>query len=1281
MAQRSAVRQAKESMLQLLYGSRYRSPDILTAKTKRLARRAYVKPSIAPRVARVVRQMPAKKRERMIAPPIQQTKPSFLTRYLGTPEGRRLTGVGYGLARTPVPALGQTLFPSFKKTLEQRVPEKIRGGAPAAITEMAGTLPYYYGAAQAVGGIPIVGKALSAIGRKGRIGQLASKYLAGYVVGDPIIGAMKSGLRGAKEEITYPFKQAPSMIAGGLKLALKGRGVKEKLTGLGVTGLGALGLMPFMAGDVKFGDIPIPKDLEPLAKEARKFKSVEEFIEGVHQRIAKGIYDSAPGGKGIKGSLKEWLSHPNVKNKISDIEIRMNKSKFYRWEDFYNLATQKPKVKIKAVEPQKVKLLKPKAPEVPPKVAPETDLLGRLTAKTREEIQPELIGKGKLSIAEQTRLTQRKLSEAEAGIAAKYHPEGDPLAETPFATEISRKTPTPLEAAIEKTHIVPGDEIEMPADLQEKIKAEVMGEVTQDMDALFEPHKESVNRFIKTLRIAGHKKSKLTGELFEEHIPAKGILASSDEVASDLGLTENEFMQVLKKKVKIGGDVRIKPKAVVKIRMKVKKAIKELTVRQRRISVAPGQAPLPEAGMVTLKQKAQAHILAQEKALSKGQYARLARIFTNKPSMMKMTEQEAGNFINALKGIVSGRGGKPPKLPRQTALLPSEYGPKLAQLKEVGAVEQFAEPGSVFNKIGLKKEFYDPLDSALDTIIGNITKKTNFVKKLQKQVGSGEDTSTRIFRWLDNTISPEDLKAMPAKEISVAKEIKDMLGEYLVRVNENQIKKGLDPIEGVENYITHLISDSARNFVRENGYLPAEFMSISKYAIPKEKFVPYLLHRKGGLPIKENVWEALDAYVSAMERKFALDDALPQAKAWLPFMPGTANEYARWYLDSEILKRPHSFDIWVDRSLKEITDLFGKKKVKFPADIVRGIEEMEIEIPRVQLKSQAATRTISGLKQWNYFSYIGANMRTMLVNFTQPMTALVAMEGTPLQRGTKLLKGYQKMVFDIIKPSQWRQLKEAGILTEIEKIYEGTGRSGQITNLVRDLTMWNMKLSEFANRVSLFYAEGGDLNKMNSEASKMGKELADLINFKYGVGYRPRVAANPIGSLYYQYASFSLKQIDLLHQLYQRKGKAALMGYALLAIPVGTALSMVGINPIDVLFKGVIPGAVEGAWEALAGIATNDYERAKKGAFKMAVPPMFQRGIRGFVPMGSQIGKGLQGIEAIEKGGVYKKGKLKYPIKGTSEEIRALWLGPHSTKAAKEYRKSAKPKVKVKGVR
>lgn len=67
------------------------------------------------------------------------------------------------------------------------------------------------------------------------------------------------------------------------------------------------------------------------------------------------------------------------------------------------------------------------------------------------------------------------------------------------------------------------------------------------------PYQQAFSKMRNFLRLAGEKKSKETGELFREHIPQSVFGQSSDELASSMGVSENELMSKLTEGLNIGG--------------------------------------------------------------------------------------------------------------------------------------------------------------------------------------------------------------------------------------------------------------------------------------------------------------------------------------------------------------------------------------------------------------------------------------------------------------------------------------------------------------------------------------------------------------------------------------------------------------------------------------------------------------------------------------------------------------------------------------------------------
>lgn len=180
--------------------------------------------------------------------------------------------------------------------------------------------------------------------------------------------AAKLGLQTAK----WPWlarKAVPGMgaemissaIASPIRAKLRGEPLKESykqeltagLTGRAVFGGAGMMLPAVMSGiKIKAPDIKLPKELEPLVQEARKYKSAEEFVGGLKNKFAKELIKQ----EGLTGeiSVAEMARSPNVKPKMDEFYLSLNKANIPTVADFYTQATKgvKPKAKIpKELEP------------------------------------------------------------------------------------------------------------------------------------------------------------------------------------------------------------------------------------------------------------------------------------------------------------------------------------------------------------------------------------------------------------------------------------------------------------------------------------------------------------------------------------------------------------------------------------------------------------------------------------------------------------------------------------------------------------------------------------------------------------------------------------------------------------------------------------------------------------------------------------------------------------------------------------------------------------------
>jgi hypothetical protein len=370
----------------------------------------------------------------------------------------------------------------------------------------------------------------------------------------------------------------------------------------------------------------------------------------------------------------------------------------------------------------------------------------------------------------------------------------------------------------------------------------------------------------------------------------------------------------------------------------------------------------------------------------------------------------------------------------------------------------------------------------------------------------------------------------------------------------------------------------------------------------------------------------------------AFDVILPRVQSYLKFLPPEARKYATWFI-KHTMGKPSELDRLFHNTLQSFFDkTLGFKSVSVPIENIDGITKIDMEIPRVIVPTRFLSNFVSIVKKYNYFSFIGANLRTGIINLTQPIRAMAEFPGLNIFNDIKnMAYGYYNVLTKIFSKKQWEILREKGVLTQTEQMI---ANEFGIDGLLGDLTMWNMKISEFFNRVSTTYAGSKsfqDLLKKRGveitmeEAFQLGKELSDFINLRYGKTETPKIFGNPLGQLYYQYNSFAMKLaeglIDDAKRTFKKgqveafieavkKGEGAeylkrqspptrlaLIKYILYTGIIITAFSS-GFSLADIFWKGAIPSQVEQGFLGLKSLVQGKWSEAMIHFGRAATPPV-----------------------------------------------------------------------------
>lgn len=244
----------------------------------------------------------------------------------------------------------------------------------------------------------------------------------------------------------------------------------------------------------------------------------------------------------------------------------------------------------------------------------------------------------------------------------------------------------------------------------------------------------------------------------------------------------------------------------------------------------------PEAPLATQAQKAQAHILAKEKAMltpegkPKPQYRRLAQGMTGKKSVKDMTEVEAGEFINALKTISEPyfKAGKliPPTIPITKRIATEDFFKQ--KYKTPTPIKHLTSQTYYAEKLGVKP-LVEPLELAkqnLDLETRALEGAINQQEKIIDKVG-GTTLFQRAEAKLTNTPTPavqEMRKLLDTYEeaptfLSLEKKktfdwFRNLNRTILEGENKVRAELGLDQIKYRKAYVRHIADKTAQELLQ-----------------------------------------------------------------------------------------------------------------------------------------------------------------------------------------------------------------------------------------------------------------------------------------------------------------------------------------------------------------------------------------------------------------------------------------------------------------------------------
>ena len=901
----------------------------------------------------------------------------------------------------------------------------------------------------------------------------------------------------------------------------------------------------------KAGVGDIPKELEPLAVEARKYKSAGEFAE----------------------YISKFKAMDNVMEQFRKAEFEGSIT------DFYTQVTKEVKP-LKEIESLK-KLREPMQVQL------------KELKKLRSELRAE--GKDVTSVAV-------KIQE----LGSKLKGSGFELS----ALEKKVEKPTPKQIAVE----------------EEKLLTEARGEV--EVEKREAPYGKEIQKFKNFLRIAGEKKGKEAGLLFREHIPEGVFGVSSDEVASALGMSENEFMAELVSDITM---VSRKPAVIKRARTKIariKSMAEVLKLDPKFYKILEGVDRELVSGPVVYRKKGK---IVKYKKPPKYKKVGAIAVKPTPETLKKIADEKVKAKLRAKKDLFEEWQDSYKSETLSSAQVISKAIPQIKKLtdqavrdrldREVARVfaPDYRSPEFVFEHFGLKEKIYTPIKIGQEKVakeLINYTEKSNeWWGKAGKNRKARKESNVRIFRWLDG----QEVR-LTKSQLEIAKEVKEYLEGWAKRLDLPKDRR-------IANYITHIFEP---DFEGAKRIFPDELAKILDYVTPNKEFNPFLEERMGAKGYTEDVFQALDAYVYRGTRKLHLDKPLNKAASYVDALPLQASRYTDRFLKT-FKNRPAEFEKWLDQNLLQ----------GLPPKI------------RNKLGNRPATKMTRMITTQIYRGTLGFNLGSAMKNLTQFVN-------TYAELGEK----YTAIGYSQLTTRGIQELKDNEVLSDmIIADYKNTSLRSGLKKMDSAL-FWFFETAEKINRGAAYYGskqKSLDQGLSEEEAIAEAKRIVRKTQFEYGKLGTPLALQSPIGKLAFTLATYPLKQAEFIGGYAKAKEWRKLARYIISSfILVFTMGDFLGIDYKDVFFKNIMPtlGIVPKAIMDLLGPEWKR-EKAAKNVLKILTIPGYMAG--------KKVGAALRGESRTAPSKRYPKGRRRFKIETPKDIIKTLLTGEWSTSGAEKY--------------
>lgn len=532
--------------------------------------------------------------------------------------------------------------------------------------------------------------------------------------------------------------------------------------------------------------------------------------------------------------------------------------------------------------------------------------------------------------------------------------------------------------------------------------------------------------------------------------------------------------------------------------------------------------------------------------------------------------------------------------------------------KKVTILDYLKTPEYVLEKIGLGKEAhqlrvgYEGYRRDLKTEIGRIS-------NWQKQVPD-PSSSIDIFKYLDgdkNTVlSPQELK---------------VAGEIQLYLKGWASKLGLPPDRQISHYITHIFD---RELIQKE--FDPELAKLIQDRTPGSVYDPFLEKRLGAMGFKQNVWEALDAYVKRGTRKFNMDPALKSIADKSVYLSPENENYVRRYTQ-RINMRPSEIDNLVDNLIKQSP--IGYKFGQRPTNILT-----------------------QKFRQMIYRSTLGLNVGAALRNLTQGVNTYAKLgEGYTLKGYFDLVRNGTKELFDngLLEDNVIQDRKFNAIKSFWQKTDEGLFKFFDTVEKI--------------NRGSAYYgakAKGLAKGLTEAQAVEFAKRIVRETQFQFGVIDSPVALSSDIAKIFSQLHTYTIKQTEFLGGMFKKREFGGLFRYAAGSLALVVSLGrLFGMKPTDMIPSFRLDSPITQLGTAPLGLFSPDPKVRESSMKKM------QKSFPLLIPAGIQMKKTLEGLRTASRGfDTNASGNVTYTVPSTiGNKVKGALFGEQGLSGNQNY--------------